>query len=106
MSGFLIGIGGISSSGKSTLASKLKERLILHPNATHVILISQDDFYKIHDTNQIPRVDGVEDWDCPDALRLDDFQKCLAEVKTHPNLYCEYCKNGQTIDNTEKGKLI
>jgi len=46
MSGFLIGIGGISSSGKSTLASKLKERLILHPNATHVILISQDDFYK------------------------------------------------------------
>lgn len=52
----LVGISGISSSGKTTLARLLRDIL---PNA---FVLHEDDFFKTG--AEIPVVDGVQDWDC------------------------------------------
>lgn len=63
-----IGIGGVSRSGKSTLASLLAT--YLSERYETVKIICQDDF--VIDRNQMPTVDGRLDWDHPDSI---DWQK-------------------------------
>ena len=68
----IIGIGGVSRSGKSTLAA-LIYRLYTEGGQTAIVL-AQDDF--VFPTEQIPKIrNGSEeeiDWEIPESI---DFQR-------------------------------
>lgn len=64
-----VGISGPSCSGKSTLALNLC-RILKNP-----ILIHLDDFYL--PDSQIPRTDGLENWDCPEAFDMQRLKEML-----------------------------
>ncbi|KAI8837594.1 P-loop containing nucleoside triphosphate hydrolase protein, partial [Chytridium lagenaria] len=68
----LVGIGGPSCSGKSTLAEWLSSIL-------KIPIIHQDQFYKTD--GEVPVQDGIQDWDCPGALNMPAFVDMLKETK-------------------------
>lgn len=69
----LIAIGGVSRSGKSSLALKLSTAM---PNS---IVLHQDDFVK--SAAQIPQINGRTDWEHPDSIDwpvwIDSVRKAL-----------------------------
>ena len=71
----IIGIGGASRSGKSTLAHRLKKR-----NANlSIAIISQDDYAFPED--KIPKINNETNWECPESI---NFKKLIATlVKTN-----------------------
>lgn len=71
----LVGIGGPSSSGKTTVAKALHS---LYPAST---LVHLDDFYFPDD--QIPKdaEKGVENWDCADAIDWTKFEQYIEAVR-------------------------
>ncbi|KAG9921775.1 hypothetical protein KCV02_g11029, partial [Aureobasidium melanogenum] len=72
----LIGVSGVSSSGKTTLARLLRDII---PNT---FILHEDDFYKTD--QEIPvNKDGLQDWDCLESLDLDSLDKALDFIKTH-----------------------
>jgi nicotinamide/nicotinate riboside kinase len=86
----LVGVSGVSSSGKTTLARLLRDII---PNT---FILHEDDFYKTD--QEIPiNEDGVQDWDCLGSLDLDLLEKALDFIKTHgflpPNLESKEDKN-------------
>lgn len=75
----LLGISGVSSSGKTTLARLLRDIL------PQTFILHEDDFYKT-DTEIPVNADGVEDWDCLDSINLPDLGKALRHIKTQGTL--------------------
>ncbi|KAK9316171.1 P-loop containing nucleoside triphosphate hydrolase protein [Lipomyces starkeyi] len=75
---FLIGVSGPSSSGKSTLA-----RLIRYVLPKSFIL-HEDDFYKPE--TEIPVVNGIEDWDCPEAIDFIALRAAIDYIKNNRKL--------------------
>jgi len=74
----VIGIGGASRSGKSTLAALL---FGFYTNAGHsAIVLAQDDF--VFPVEEIPRIhngDEVEiDWEIPEAIDFQRYQSAIA----------------------------
>ena len=63
----IIGIGGVSMAGKSTLARLIKSRL---PDKK-VCILCQDDF--IIPQKQIPLINGKTDWENPISIDFDEF---------------------------------
>lgn len=74
----VVGISGPSSSGKTTLSRLLRD---IWPNT---FILHEDDFY--WPDNQIPVKDGVQDWDCLEAIDLTTLQKTLQFVKQNGSL--------------------
>ena len=72
----LILIGGVSRSGKSSLAQYLTQHL---PHATH---IDQDEF--VLPAQQIPKINDRTDWEIPESI---DWQQLTAKVKESLNNY-------------------
>lgn len=70
----IIGIGGVSRSGKSLVAQKIKE--IFSGKTTDIIC--QDDY--IPDEKNIPRVRGEIDWECPESLDFLQFKKAIVKA--------------------------
>ena len=66
----LVGLSGPTSSGKTTLA-RLLTRIFPHSSILHV-----DDFY--FPDSQIPIYNGIQDWDCAEAI---DIAKLVAALK-------------------------
>ena len=73
MKPFMIGIAGPSGSGKSTVCYNLETWF------SNVTLFQLDDFYK--DAKDCPVIDGVRNWDVPDALDLEGFFSALRSLK-------------------------
>ena len=72
-----IGIAGPSASGKTTFSKKLGQ--LLKKKGIEPIVISMDDYYK--KTEDAPRDEkGNHDFECLEALRIDDFNKDLAKL--------------------------
>lgn len=69
----LLGISGISSSGKTTLARLLRD---IFPRA---FVLHEDDFYKTD--ADIPVKNGIQDWDCSDSINLPSFQETLQYIQ-------------------------
>lgn len=69
----IILIGGMSRSGKSTLASDLARRI---PNSLH---IDQDDYVK--DQKELGRIKGRIDWEQPSSLLWDKLIKDIDQLK-------------------------
>ena len=62
----IIGIGGVSRSGKTWLAYKISE-LFQHKS---ILVINQDEY--VFDVEDIPKVRGETEWECPESI---DFNK-------------------------------
>ncbi|KAL5113443.1 ribosylnicotinamide kinase [Pleosporales sp. CAS-2024a] len=73
----LLGISGPSSSGKTTLSRLLRD---IFP-ASKLFILHLDDFY--HTDADIPRRNGVQDWDCLESLNVAQLQDALHHIKTH-----------------------
>lgn len=72
---YLIGIAGGSGSGKSTLAYGLHD---LFPELMEVVHF--DDYQKPKE--QVLLFQGMINWDCPEAIDLDQLYKDLLRLKT------------------------
>lgn len=80
---FIIGVGGGSASGKTTVARKIIESL----GVQWVILLSMDSFYKILDEKQQQQAfRGEYDFDCPDAFDFDLLVETLTKLKEGKNV--------------------
>jgi uridine kinase len=69
----IIGIGGISNAGKSSLANLIKLQL---ENDYKVKILCQDDFILSED--EIPKINGLTDWEYPSSI---NHQMYLQAVK-------------------------
>lgn len=67
----IIGIGGCSRSGKTTLAEIIKN----HFPENEAIILNQDDY--VFPENEIPKINGHTDWECPQSM---DFERLKAEI--------------------------
>lgn len=80
----IVGIGGVSMAGKSTLARKLKENF---PDKK-TIIFCQDDF--VFPTYEIPKVTDKVDWERPESI---DFETYIATIlsfrETHDIVFAE-----------------
>lgn len=74
----LIGISGVSSSGKTTLARILRD---VFPKT---FVLHEDDFYKT-DT-EIPVNNGVVDWDCIESLNMPALEQALTFIRSNGKL--------------------
>ncbi|ORX76954.1 P-loop containing nucleoside triphosphate hydrolase protein [Basidiobolus meristosporus CBS 931.73] len=70
----IVGIGGPSASGKTTVARYLSKIL---PNCW---LIHQDDFYKPESEIPIDKETGLANWDIPEAIDIARFMDILGEA--------------------------
>lgn len=83
-----IGIAGPSASGKTTFSKKLG--LSLKSRGIETIVLGMDDYYK--SPKDVP-VDekGVKDFECLEALRIDDFNNDLGRIfKGEPVKRCVF----------------
>jgi nicotinamide/nicotinate riboside kinase len=70
---FILGISGLSSTGKTTLGRLLRA---VFPSS---FLLHQDDFF--YPEPQIPiNSEGIMDWDCPEAIDWDSLLRALNYV--------------------------
>lgn len=70
----IIGIGGVSRSGKSTLA---KQIAAFYSNQGQTVeVFSQDDF--VVPVDQIPLIRNRTDWECPESI---DFERFIRQLK-------------------------
>lgn len=69
----VVGISGPSSSGKTTLARLLRD---VWPST---FVLHEDDFY--WPDAQIPVKNGVQDWDCLEAMDLQKLHDTLSFIK-------------------------
>lgn len=68
-----IGIGGVSRSGKTSLAFLIKKTI--EARGETAVVISQDDF--VFNENLIPKIRHRADWECPESV---DFQRYRNEI--------------------------
>lgn len=71
----LVGIGGPSSSGKTTVAKALHS---LYPTST---LVHLDDFYFPDEQIPVHPEKGIQNWDCADAIDWKKFKKYIESVR-------------------------
>ena len=72
-----VGIAGPSASGKTTFTKKLG--IALKSKGIEPVIMSMDDYYK--NANDVPKDEkGNKDFECLEALRIDDFNKELKQL--------------------------
>lgn len=74
----IIGIGGVSRSGKTTLANQLK--IFYQNKGRSVLLLSQDDY--VVSEELIPKIKDRIDWELPQTIDLEKLMSRLEECKT------------------------
>lgn len=74
----IIGIGGVSRSGKTTLAKRLA-RHFREQRLTTVIL-HQDDF--VFPEEEIPKIRGKTDWEHPGSIDFERFRQAILKAST------------------------
>ncbi|KZW02743.1 uridine kinase [Exidia glandulosa HHB12029] len=76
---FVIGIGGGSSSGKTTVARAIVEAMGSIPT---VVIVSQDSFYKPHGPEELKLAfENKYDFDHPNSIDMPLFAECLTDLK-------------------------
>src|SRR5487761_1558705 len=99
MSNFVLGIAGGSGAGKSTVAFGLVDKW---PEDT--LIFHLDDYFKPE--KDVPKVDGLANWDSPEALYVDKMVQDLALLKSgqpavintkSPRLNPDFLKTGKRI---------
>jgi nicotinamide/nicotinate riboside kinase len=81
-----IGIGGVSRSGKTSLAFLIKR--LLEERGETAAVISQDDF--VFAENLIPKIKHRIDWECPESIDFQRYRKDIEHQKTtHQHVIAE-----------------
>ncbi|MBT3243819.1 MAG: hypothetical protein HN352_11735 [Bacteroidetes bacterium] len=73
--GIIIGIGGLSRSGKSFLADQLAAKL--QAEGKSVNILSQDDF--VFPEEEIPLIRSHIDWESPDSIDFQGFKDVIRQ---------------------------
>jgi len=73
----VIGIGGVSNAGKTTLANSLKKYL----EPLRVIVLCQDDYAS--PIAEIPSINGHVDWERPESINLAKYYNHIIEAQQH-----------------------
>lgn len=73
----IIGIGGVSRAGKTTLANQLLKAA--KKKGKSVEILNQDDFVK--SKNQLPVIEGVPDWERPNSIKWDNVMLQIERSK-------------------------
>jgi nicotinamide/nicotinate riboside kinase len=76
----IIGIAGVSRSGKTTLADLIQKAYI--EQGETAIVLHQDDY--VMPENEIPKIRHRIDWECPQSI---DFQRFKSEILDTKNKY-------------------
>ena len=76
----VIGIGGISTAGKSKLAETLKEYF----SEKKVKVLCQDNFAM--STHHIPKINGHTNWEIPESIDFDKFYSKILEEKNENDI--------------------
>lgn len=98
---FVIGIAGGSASGKTYVARQIVKSLGSTPT---VVIMSQDSFYKHHTEEEIALAHANHfDFDHPDAIDMDMFAACLADLKAcrQTNMPIYSFKEHQRLDQSK-----
>lgn len=88
----IIGIGGVSRAGKSTLADLLSKQLL--SRGYDVQIFRQDEFPV--DESQLPQIQDRKDWEVPQSIRHNDFYMAIRDQLEHreviiiEGLFCFY----------------
>jgi nicotinamide/nicotinate riboside kinase len=77
----IIGISGVSRSGKTTLADLIQKKFI--EKGETAIVLHQDDY--VMPENQIPKIRHRIDWECPQSIDFQRFKFEILEAKKHYN---------------------
>ena len=67
----IIGVGGSSRSGKSSLARRIKDHLSLEK----VLLLDMDDF--VYPESKIPKIKDRADWECPESVDFNRLRQVI-----------------------------
>lgn len=70
----IIGIGGVSRSGKSTLAEIINSIF----NQDKLVIIPQDNY--VFDEEEIPEIRGEVDWECPESVDFERYKVALEQA--------------------------
>jgi uridine kinase len=73
--GKIIGIGGVSRAGKTSLAQRISDWLV----DEKVKILHQDDY--VVPTNKMPLVKGQIDWEKPESLDFTTFRKEILKAQ-------------------------
>ena len=76
----IIGIGGVSRSGKGQLAKTIGKLY----TGKDVVVLSQDDY--VIPTSRIPRIEGEIDWERPESMDFDKFYQALVSARRDADL--------------------
>ena len=79
---FIIGIAGVSGSGKTTISKKLAKKL----NAK---LIHLDDFWRYHNAKKLPPRKKWIKWEHPNATNFNKVIKKIAKLKNNGYIIVE-----------------
>jgi len=82
---FLIGLTGVSGSGKTTFLKKLEETF----GAEHLCVVSQDNYYKPREEQTIDDK-GIHNFDLPTSINRKEFYKDIVQLI-----------NGETVTREE-----
>lgn len=74
----IVGIGGVSRSGKSTLAQRLKKKLA----TSKVFLLDMDDY--VFEEKKVPHIKGHPDWEVPESI---DYERILTTINDRASDY-------------------
>ncbi|AAS54832.2 AGR342Cp [Eremothecium gossypii ATCC 10895] len=88
----LVGIGGCSSSGKSTIA-KLAVQVL-----EDAVLVHQDDFYRHDDEVPFDEEYQIGNWDVPEALDMAQFERELDHIRATGRPAAKLVHNGNIDD--------
>lgn len=93
----VVGIGGPTRSGKSTLADRLHE----HFGSTMSSVIHQDKYFSFRKPFHEPT--GYDNWEVPEALDFDRFLASIRSAKLRLTIMCDECrtKHQETTQSTE-----
>ncbi len=70
----LIGIGGISNAGKSSLALRIKN----YYSSKKVAILCQDDY--AFPSDKIPLIRDHIDWECPESIDFNIYEKAVIDA--------------------------
>ncbi|MDZ4709146.1 MAG: hypothetical protein SH818_12165 [Saprospiraceae bacterium] len=71
----IIGIGGVSRAGKTTLSARLKKRI----KGKTIKILNQDDFVK---KNNLPMIKNHVDWEHPDSIDWKSLEKAIRTYRS------------------------
>lgn len=100
----IVGIGGVSRAGKSTLATLLSERI----KADHlsVRILHQDEY--VMATEDIPMIKDKRNWELPGTIDWDRLEQAIEDSRSLDYLFVEglFAFNNKRINDLYSYKIL